>query len=43
MNKYVAIVIAVVLCALGLIIAYTMSPGDAPGSPPAVGHAGNAH
>lgn len=37
MNKYIAIVIAVVLCFLGLIMAYTMTPGDAPGAPvPAV-------
>ena len=30
MNKYIAIVIAIVLTFLGLIIAYTMTPPDAP-------------
>lgn len=43
MNKYIAIVIAVVLSFLGLIMAYTMTPGGAPGVIPAQEHAAKDH
>ena len=43
MNKYLAIVIAIVLGFLGLIIAYTMGPADAPGAASAPVHAAKDH
>ncbi|MCX7163388.1 MAG: hypothetical protein NT083_10160 [Rhodocyclales bacterium] len=43
MNKYIAIVIAIVLAFLGLIMAYTMGPGDAPGGAVPQVNSGKAH